>query len=288
MAKTARTAGANPAPWTGRVEVWPVERIRRYEANAKKHPPEQIDRLRAIIRENGFTQPLVVRGDGDLIAGHGRLDAAEAEGWTDVPVIVRDDLTDEQARALRLADNRLAELGEWDNDLLRLELAALGDLGTDLDLLGWDQASLDDLFGSPGEAGGEGGGGAAAGGDGPSGAAPRVSLSERFGIPPFSTFNAREGWWQARKAAWLALGIKSELGRGGDTRTFNDGAVLGDGALADQVAAAATRRRANAIPGGSRQPAVDPKTGKIVRADSKGRPIPGARTDADVERMGRR
>lgn len=279
----------NPAPWTGRIEMWPIERLRRYEANAKTHPPEQIERLRAMIREHGFTQPIVARDSGEIIAGHGRLDACETEGWTEVPVIVRDDLTDAQARALRLADNRLAELGEWDEDLLRRELADLGDLGTDLDLLGWDRSSLDDLFGSPAEAGGEGGGGAAAEGEEGPGAAPRMSLSDRFGIPPFSTLNAREGWWQARKAAWIALGIKSELGRGAPS--FHDGATIGEGkgAMADQVAAAATarrRRKANAIPGGSRQPAIDPKTGKIVRADSKGRPIPGARSDADVESRG--
>lgn len=72
------------------------------------------------------------------------------------------------------------------------------------------------------------------------------ALGEKFLLPPFSVLNAREGWWQDRKRAWLELGIKSELGRGGD-----------------------------AAPGGSKQCAIDPKTGKICRADSKGRPIPG-------------
>jgi hypothetical protein len=72
------------------------------------------------------------------------------------------------------------------------------------------------------------------------------ALGEHFLTAPFSVFNAREGWWQDRKRAWLELGIKSELGRGAD-----------------------------AAPGGSKQCAIDPKTGKICRADSKGRPIPG-------------
>jgi hypothetical protein len=91
--------------------------------------------------------------------------------------------------------------------MLGLELSELGDAGFDLELIGFTQEEIDAL-------GAENGGGEETLGDEPKG-----NLSDRFMIPPFSVLNAREGWWQNRKKAWLALGIKSELGRGGGSGT---------------------------------------------------------------------
>jgi hypothetical protein len=89
----------------------------------------------------------------------------------------------------------------WDNELLALELGELGDLGFDLDLLGFTDLELEGF--NPSDLPGEG-----------TEKGSTSSLADRFGIPPFSVLNAREGWWQGRKRAWLALGIQSELGRG--------------------------------------------------------------------------
>jgi ParB-like chromosome segregation protein Spo0J len=112
------------------IQVWSVEDVKPYEANAKKHPPEQIRRIAKSIKEFGWTQAISVDKDGVIIAGHGRRLAAMELGLKQVPVWVRDDLTPEQVRAARLADNRVAE-SEIDTNLLQAELRAL-----DFDLSG--------------------------------------------------------------------------------------------------------------------------------------------------------
>ncbi len=210
-----------------------------------------------------------------IIAGHGRLMAAQSLGLAQVPVpvpvIVLDHLSEAQRRALILADNRIAENAGWDNAMLASELAALRDENFDLDMIGFDEAELEELlagfeFGDADALGGEGQGGGAGTDDHQPAASSSGSLAARFGIPPFSILDARKGWWQDRKRAWLDMGIRSELGRGegdracpggspmpgngsrkdykpGAAKAFNDGAVLGGGGLADQFAKAATARR---------------------------------------------
>lgn len=115
-----------------------ISRVRPYEKNAKKHPKKQVEQVAASIKEFGFNQPLVVDRNGVVIVGHGRLEAAKLLGMTDVPV-VEVDLTEEQAKAYRLADNKLNE-SEWDMKLAVDELKELsGEMqvltGFDLDLL---------------------------------------------------------------------------------------------------------------------------------------------------------
>ena len=114
--------------------------------NARTHSPEQIEQLRASIREFGFTNPVLLRPDGMIGAGHGRVEAAKAEKLNLVPTCVVEGLTAEQWRAYVLADNKLALNAGWDEDLLRAELAALQDLDLDLSSLGFDDAELADLF----------------------------------------------------------------------------------------------------------------------------------------------
>jgi ParB-like chromosome segregation protein Spo0J len=174
-----------------------VSEIIPYNRNARQHNAAQIAQIAASIREFGFTNPVLVDESLTLIAGHGRLSAAQLLGLDTIPAIRIDGLTDAQKQALRIADNKLALNAGWDDDLLRTELAELRDIGFDLALTGFGDDELDALFGTEDQLG------AGAG-----------SLAERFGIPPFSVLNAREGWWQDRKAAWIALGIKSEIGRG--------------------------------------------------------------------------
>lgn len=199
------------------IEMLPVDRLIPYIRNARTHSDDQIAQIAASIAEFGFTNPILIGEDEVIIAGHGRLMAAKALGLTEVPVIVLDHLTEAQRRALVIADNRIAENAGWDDDLLRSELAALREADFDLDLIGFDESELDEIMAGF-EGFGIGGGDSEAQGEdtggGTTAPAPSANLAERFGIPPFSVFEARKGWWQDRKRAWLDLGIRSELGRG--------------------------------------------------------------------------
>jgi site-specific DNA-methyltransferase (adenine-specific) len=135
-----------PAPPTAkRIEMWPLERLRPYERNARTHSPEQVAQIAASIQEFGFTNPLLVDGSDGILAGHGRLAAAKGMGLAEVPVIVLDHLSAEQRRAYILADNQLALNAGWDMDMLSLELGELGELGFDLSLLGFDDEQLAEL-----------------------------------------------------------------------------------------------------------------------------------------------
>lgn len=119
----------------------PIDTVIPYANNAKKHTVEQIDKLASMIAEYGHDVPIVIDGDNVIIKGHGRFLACKKLGMETVPVIVRDDLTPAQVKAARIADNKIAE-SEWDEDLLRLELSELDDLGFDLDLTGFDDFDL--------------------------------------------------------------------------------------------------------------------------------------------------
>ena len=98
-----------------------VNEIIPYEKNAKKHPDEQVEWIANSIKEFGWQQPLVLDKDNVVVIGHGRLLAAKKLGFNEVPCVRADDLSDEQIKALRLADNKTNESG-WDLDLLDIEL----------------------------------------------------------------------------------------------------------------------------------------------------------------------
>jgi len=120
------------------IEIRNISEIEPYELNAKIHDEKQIERIAKSIAEFGWDQPIVVDKDGVIIKGHGRRLAAMKLGYSQVPVLVRSDLTDEQVRAARLADNRVA-LSDIDTELLQKELATL-----DFDLDGiFDKKELD-------------------------------------------------------------------------------------------------------------------------------------------------
>ena len=109
------------------IEYIPVDCIQPYERNAKKHSPEQVEQIANSIREFGFKQPLVVDAKNVLVIGHGRLMAAKLLEMVEVPCVRADDLTPEQIKALRLADNKLNE-SDWDMALLEIELADITEL----------------------------------------------------------------------------------------------------------------------------------------------------------------
>lgn len=125
---------------------WPLARLLPYANNARTHSDEQIAQIAASIVEFGFTNPILVGGDGVIVAGHGRLAAARKLGLETVPVVVLDHLTATQRRALVLADNRIAENAGWDDAMLRTELEALQADGFDLDLTGFDPDALAELL----------------------------------------------------------------------------------------------------------------------------------------------
>ena len=185
-------------PWPAdRIERWPIDKLTPYARNARTHSDEQIAQIAASMREWGWTNPILIDEAGTIIAGHGRIAAARRLGLTEAPVMLAEGWTDAQKAAYVLADNKLALNAGWDSDLLAVELDDLRDAGFDMGLLGFTSQELNDLIGTPNSPPGAGAG----------------SLADRFMIPPFSVLNAREGWWQDRKRAWLALGIKSEMGR---------------------------------------------------------------------------
>jgi DNA modification methylase len=137
------------------IQAWPLAKLQGYAHNARTHSEAQVAQIAASIVEFGFTNPILVGGDGVIVAGHGRLAAAHKLGLAEVPVVVLDHLTPLQRRALVIADNRLAELAGWDEQLLQQELQAIEAEGFDLDLTGFDADALAELIEGeePGHAG---------------------------------------------------------------------------------------------------------------------------------------
>ncbi|MFN7192826.1 MAG: ParB N-terminal domain-containing protein, partial [Rhodospirillales bacterium] len=137
------------------IEQWPLDRLLPYAANARTHPDEQVAQIAGSIAEFGFNVPCLVDERGVLVAGHGRLLAAQRLGLSQVPVIRLDHLSDAQARAYRIADNQIALNSGWDDALLSAEVARLKEDGVDLELLGFPEDELDRLLaGLDGEKGG--------------------------------------------------------------------------------------------------------------------------------------
>lgn len=135
------------------VEHWPLQRLIPYARNARTHDDGQVSQIAGSIAEFGFVNPILVGDDNVIIAGHGRLMAAQQLGLETVPVIVLRHLTEAQRRALVIADNKIAENAGWNAELLKLELGDLQDLGFDLDVIGFSDEELDELLGLEDESG---------------------------------------------------------------------------------------------------------------------------------------
>ena len=125
-----------------KMELRKVDELRPYENNAKLHPTEQIEKLRKSFREFGMIVPIGIDSQDRVIYGHGRLMAAKAEGWTEVPTVTVEDLTDEQRAAFVHADNLLGETG-YDKETLLSEARALHAAGFDVSIVGFDAAGID-------------------------------------------------------------------------------------------------------------------------------------------------
>lgn len=195
-------------PETLRPLAVPISQLRPHPRNARVHADDEI---KASLYYHGQYRPIVVAKDGVILAGNGTYAAAMELGWTEMAVTFMDVASDHH-RALRilLVDNRLNDIARYDEGLLASLVTSVPDLmGT-----GWDQAAMDELLESvrqatenPLDLGDQT-------------ASPttrdeaRKTLAERFIVPPFSVLDARQGYWQARKKAWILLGIRGELGRG--------------------------------------------------------------------------
>lgn len=208
--KRCRSAAAGPQAGQPRLAVdWvPTADLVPYAGNAKEHTDEQVGEICESIREFGFSDPVGAWHDQDgrpvIVEGHGRVMAARELGMETVPVVWLDHLDDEGRRAYGLVHNQLTMGTGWDEDALAAELASLEDI--DLGDMGFDGMLAD--LGEPGDGTAPGG----ADGDG----VEHESLADRFGFVPFSVLDSSSGAWQGRKRAWMGLGIRSELGRGGD------------------------------------------------------------------------
>ena len=124
------------------IELWPVARLLPYERNSRTHSDEQVAQVAASIVEFGWTNPILVDGEGGVIAGHARLLAARKLYMDEVPVIVLSHLTPAQRRALVIADNKLAMNAGWDDAMLREEMSSLGQDGFDLAVVGFSDEEL--------------------------------------------------------------------------------------------------------------------------------------------------
>jgi DNA modification methylase len=128
------------------IQYVPTESLRPYTRNARTHKPPQIKQIARSIQAFGNVSPILARPDGTIIAGHARLEAAKRAGHKLVPVIYLPHLSEAQQKALRLADNKLAQNAGWDPDLLVAELAALAAVEFPLDQTGFEIGEVDSLF----------------------------------------------------------------------------------------------------------------------------------------------
>jgi len=233
------------------VRVMPLSSLTLDERNANRGSVRGRKMLEDSLRKLGAGRSVLVDREGRVIAGNKTVETARKLGLKEIAIIETDgetlvavrrgdlDLTtDKRAVELAVADNRVAEIDlDWNAEVL----AAL-----DIDLSQfWDEQELTELMSDDG---------------GPvSPEEARRTLVERFGVPPFSVLDARQGYWQDRKRAWIALGIKSELGRGGE------------GNLLGLEPAEQARARWKSSPGGSARPATD--YSKQQRGDGAGKAI---------------
>lgn len=131
---------------TKELQLVPVEKLVPYVNNARTHSPDQVNKIRASMREFGFINPVIIDRDYSIIAGHGRIMAAKEEGLNEVPCVFADHLTETQKKAYILADNRMAMDAGWDEELLRVEIEALQGADFDLALTGFEDTEIAELF----------------------------------------------------------------------------------------------------------------------------------------------
>ena len=144
-AAAADTGKTGAVPASLRIEYRPLDSLIPYYRNPRNHTEEQIAQIANSIKEFGFTNPILLDGENGVIAGHGRLAAAELLGLKSVPCIELGHLTPEQRRTYLIADNKIAQNSLWNDDFLRLELMELKEMGANLALLGFNPMEIADI-----------------------------------------------------------------------------------------------------------------------------------------------
>lgn len=128
-----------------RLHEWPIGRPIPYERNSRVHSESQLEQLARSLEEFGQVKPIIVDEKDEVLAGHGTLAAANRLGWATVKVLVIKDLSDEQKRAYRIADNRIALNSAWDEDMLKFEMKELDALEFDLELTGFTIPEIESI-----------------------------------------------------------------------------------------------------------------------------------------------
>lgn len=162
-------------PFHAQIVERKLAELRAYPRNARRHSPKQIKQIAASIEKFGFTNPILISDHAEIIAGHGRAEAAKLLGMSTVPTIALSHLTEDERRAYVLADNKLALNAGWDREILAIELQALVDLNFDIEVTGFSLAEVDFAIDELGESDPDGS-------DAPEDAVPQVSgpaISER-------------------------------------------------------------------------------------------------------------
>src|SRR3977135_1228197 len=136
------------------IELIPVAQLKPYPTNARTHSKKQIRQIAASIRQFGFTNPVLVDDSQQIVAGHGRVEAAKLLGTSTVPALRISHLSAAQIRAYVLADNKLAEKAGWDREILAIELQVLIDLDFEVELTGFETSEIDILLDDATEASG--------------------------------------------------------------------------------------------------------------------------------------
>lgn len=131
---------------TEKLQYWKLDKFVEYAGNPRKND-HAVDKIAAAINEFGFRIPIVAKSDGLVVDGHLRLKAAKKLGLDTVPVLLADDMTEQQIKAFRLSVNKMADLAEWDEELLALELSELAEFDFDMDLIGFTTEELQELIG---------------------------------------------------------------------------------------------------------------------------------------------
>lgn len=187
-----------------------ADQITSYVNNSRTHSLEQIEQVKSSIAEFGMCTPIGVH-DGVIVYGHARFQALKELDYKSFPCLDLSHLSESQRKAYVIADNQLGLNAGWNLDKLKLEIETLGELDFDIDLLGFDDDFIDNLFDDDGQLYAEG---------------KKGQMGIDFGFSPYTVFNAREGGWQKRKQYWLNKGITGEVGR--DAEAFSTQGKLTD------------------------------------------------------------
>ena len=131
---------------TTQMQLVDINKLIPYVNNSRTHSPEQITKLRSSLREFGFINPVLIDREFNVLAGHGRIAAAKEEGINEVPCVFVEHLSEAQKKAYILADNRMSLDAGWDDELLKVEMASLQEMGFDVGMTGFDESELADLF----------------------------------------------------------------------------------------------------------------------------------------------